>query len=221
MSERSEVVAELAAWLAAMRLGHPVRIAVDGITAAGKSTFAGEVADAITGRAGVHLSTDDYHHQRARRRRLGPLSGDGYYEDAYDLAAFRDQVLVPLGPGGDRRYRARHHDLDTDEILDDEPVTAGPDDVIVVDGSFLQRPELAPHWDGVVWVDTTFDTALDRALVRDEKLFGGRAEVRESYELRYHAACRRYLAEVRPVESAAVVVVNDELAHPELIWQRR
>jgi len=221
MNARSEVIAELAGWLAALRLDHPVRIGVDGITAAGKSTFAGELAGAVTGRTGVHLSTDDYHHRRERRRRQGPLSGDGYYEDAYDLDAFRDRVLVPLGPGGDRRYRARHHDLETDEILDEEPATAGADDVIVVDGSFLQRPELAPHWDGVIWLDAGFDTALERALGRDEKVFGGRAEVREAYELRYHAACRRYLAEVRPVESAAVVVVNDDLARPVLRWQRR
>lgn len=220
MSRRAEVVAELAGWLAGVWLDHPVRVAVDGITAAGKSTFAAELADAITGRAGVHLSTDDYHHRRDRRRRQGPMSGDGYYEDAYDLAAFRDRVLVPLGPGGDRRYQARHHDLATDELLDEEPVTAGRDDVIVVDGSFLQRPELASHWDAVVWLDTSFATALQRALGRDERLFGGAAEVREAYELRYHAACRRYLRECGPVDSATVVVANDDLARPELRWQR-
>jgi uridine kinase len=220
-SRRADVLSELADWLAALDLGHPVRVGVDGITAAGKSTFAAELADAIVGRTGVHLSTDDYHHQRARRRRQGPLSGDGYYEDAYDLAAFRDRVLVPLGPGGDRRYQARHHDLDTDEVLDEEPVTANSDDVIVVDGSFLQRPELAGHWDAVVWLDTSFATALERALGRDQQLFGNSAKVREAYELRYHAACRRYLREVRPVESATVVVANDDLDRPALRWPSR
>ena len=221
MSPRAAVLAEIGTWLAATDLGHPVRVAVDGITAAGKSTFAAELADAIAGRTGVHLSTDDYHHRRERRRRQGPLSGDGYYEDAYDFAAFRDRVLVPLGPGGDLRYQPRHHDLESDELIDDEPVSAAADDVIVVDGSFLQRPELAPHWDAVVWLDTSFAAALERALVRDQQLFGGPAKVREAYELRYHAACRRYLREVRPVESAAVVVANDDLAGPELRWQRQ
>jgi uridine kinase len=92
--------------------------------------------------------------------------------------------------------------------------------VIVVDGSFLQRPELAPHWDAVVWLDTSFATALDRALPRDEQLFGGPDEVREAYELRYHAACRRYLREVRPIESAGVIVANDDLDRPEVRWPR-
>ena len=220
MSPRTDVVNEIASWLAATQLGHPVRVAVDGITAAGKTTFAGELAAAIIGRQGVHLSTDDYHHQRERRRRQGRLSAGGYYEDAYDLDAFRDRVLVPLGPDGDRRYQPRYHDLDTDEFVDDPPVTALADDVMVVDGSFLQRPDLAPHWDAVVWLDTNFATALDRALARDEHLFGGRDEVREAYELRYHAACRRYLREVRPIESAGVVVANDDLDRPEVHWQR-
>jgi uridine kinase len=116
MTPRTEVVDEIASWLAAMQFGHPVRAAVDGITAAGKTTFADEVAAAIRGRQGVHLSTDDYHHQRERRRRQGRLSADGYYEDAYDLDAFRERVLVPLGAGGDRRYQARYHDLETDEL---------------------------------------------------------------------------------------------------------
>ncbi len=40
-------------------------------------------------------------------------------------------------------------------------------------------------------------------------LFGGREQTRTAYLTRYHAACRRYLAEVRPVESADVVVDNN------------
>lgn len=223
MSLRDDAITRLAVWLCRLAPGHPVRVAVDGITAAGKSTLARELADAVTanGRPGVHLSTDDFHHQRERRRRQGRLSADGYYEDAYDLDTFRDAVLVPLGPDGERRYRARHHDLDSDEILDEPLDEADPRAVVVVDGSFLQRPELAGHWDAVVWVETSFDAALARAIVRDQALFGGADATREAYEQRYHAACRRYLREVRPAESAAVIVGNDDLDRPTLTWTHR
>jgi uridine kinase len=204
------VVIDLATRLAATRVDHPLRVAIDGVTAAGKSTFAHALTGAVNdaGRPAVHLSTDDYHHQRARRRRH-PDPAAGYYRDAYDLDAFRERVLLPLGPGGDRRYQPRRHDLETDEILPDELVTAQKNEIVIVDGTFLQRAELAGHWDVVVWLDTSFELAVRRAMVRDEALFGGREQTRTAYETRYHAACRRYLAEVRPVESADLVVDNN------------
>src|SRR3712207_3904533 len=78
----------------------PQRIAVDGITAAGKTTWARELTDAVRalGRPALHLSTDDFHHPRARRYRQGRASAAGYYADAYDLTAVAEQVLRPLGP---------------------------------------------------------------------------------------------------------------------------
>lgn len=132
---RRRVLDRIADHLVARRLGHPLRVAVDGVTAAGKATLAREVAAAVDarGRHGIHLSMDGFHHPRAHRHRQGRDSAAGYYADAYDFPTFARTVLDPLGPGGDRRYRER-----------------------IVDGSFLQR-ELA--WDEVVFVDTAFAVA--------------------------------------------------------------
>jgi uridine kinase len=82
----------------------PARVAVDGITAAGKTTFADELA-ALLGGIGAHVvrvSMDGFHHPRAVRDRQGRASPNGYYEDAYDLAGLRRHLLDPLGPDGDR-----------------------------------------------------------------------------------------------------------------------
>ncbi|ANZ41233.1 hypothetical protein BBK82_39960 [Lentzea guizhouensis] len=156
---------------------------------------------------------DGFHHPRAHRHRQGRDSADGYYADAYDFAAFDRLVLTPLGPGGDRRYRTRIIDLRTDTPADEPAVTAPEDLVLVVDGSFLQR-DLA--WDEVVFVDTAFDIARSRGTQRDASLLGGEAQAAHSFDHRYHAASRRYLAEVDPAASATVVVGNDDLAHPQL-----
>lgn len=77
-------MAEIASRLCALDLGHPVRVAVDGITASGKSTCADEIAAAVSiaGRPVARVSMDGYHHRRAHRHRQGRLSADGYYEDA-------------------------------------------------------------------------------------------------------------------------------------------
>jgi uridine kinase len=214
---RDRVVGRIADHLASHRSGHPLRVAVDGVTAAGKTTLARELTAAVAARGvpAAHLSMDGFHHPRAHRHRQGRDSADGYYADAYDFAAFAREVLDPLGPGGDRRYRQRIIDLRTDTPVDEPPLTAAENLVLVVDGSFLQR-DLAGRWDEVVFVDTAFDVARDRGTQRDAALFGGVEQAAHSFEHRYHAAGRRYLAEVGPASSATIVVGNDDVANPVL-----
>lgn len=214
-STRRRVLDRIADHLAERRPGHPLRVAVDGITAAGKTTLARELTAALVerGRPAAHLSMDGFHHPRAHRHRQGRDSADGYYADAYDFPAFARTVLDPLGPGGDRRYRQRIIDLRTDTSVDEPPVLADEDVVLVVDGSFLQR-DLA--WDEVVFVDTAFDLARARGSRRDAELFGGAEQAEHAFDHRYHAASRRYLAEIDPAARATVVVGNDDPDNPVL-----
>lgn len=215
---REHVIGRIADYLTTRQPGHPLRVAVDGITASGKTTLARALATAVAehGRRAVHLSMDGFHHPRAHRHRQGRDSAIGYYQDAYDFPAFARSVLVPLGPGGDHRYRSRIIDLASDEKIDEPSVTAPADAVLVVDGSFLQRHELAGLWDEVVFADTSFPLARQRGTRRDTKLFGNLAQAEQAFDNRYHAACRRYLAEVDPASHATIVVGNDDFDHPVL-----
>ena len=199
---RTESIERLATVVCNYQLGHPTRVAVDGTTASGKSTVARELTAAVAtmGRAAVHLSMDGYHNPRERRWRKGPLSAEGYYEDACDFQAFVTNVLLPLGPGGNGRFRARIIDLATDRAIDEAPVQAPSDAVLIVDGSFLQRTELSAHWDYRVFVNTSFDVALARGLARDAASLGGEDAARTAYQSRYHAAARLYISDRRPAE---------------------
>lgn len=219
MNPRDAVLAQLAQYLVvADDRPHPTRVAIDGVTAAGKSTFAAELTDAVTrtGWSAVHLSTDDFHHLAEHRRR-NPDPARGYYEDAFDLTTFRRLVLDPLGPGGDRHYRPKRHDLATDELIDVPAAAAPVNTVVLVDGTFLQSAALAGAWDAVIWLDTSYPVAVERAAVRDLDVFGDAESVRAAYARRYHAACRLYLAEHDPIGRADVVVANDELDRPRLV----
>jgi uridine kinase len=212
---RDRVLGRIADHLAQRRAGHPLRVAVDGITASGKTTLARELTAAVAarGRSAAQLSMDGFHHPRAVRHRLGRDSAEGYYLDAYDFASFSRLVLEPLGPGGDRKYRERIIDLHSDTPISEPPVLAPDDLVLVVDGSFLQR-EL--EWDEVVFVDTPFEVARDRGTRRDAELLGGSEQARRAFDQRYHAACRRYLDEVGPAALASVVLGNEDVANPVL-----
>jgi uridine kinase len=215
---RAKTVGRIADHLVARHAGHPLRVAIDGVSAAGKSTIAAELTGAVwrRGRPAIHLSTDDFHHRRVHRYRQGCDSSIGYYRDAFDLDSFARLVLVPLGPGGDGRYTGRILDLESDQPIDDEFNQAPEDAVLIVDGSFLQRTELASLWDEVVFVDTSDDVARARGARRDAARFGGQAEAERALDTRYLPACRLYRDEVDPVGRATVVLDNDDLDHPIL-----
>jgi uridine kinase len=83
--------------------------------------------------------------------------------------------------------------------------------VLVVDGSFLQRDL---EWDEVVFVDTPFEVARERGTRRDAELLGGLEQAERAFDLRYHAAGRRYLAEVGPAARATIVLGNAGVANP-------
>jgi hypothetical protein len=111
---RARVLDELAASVASISLGRPVRVAIDGRTASGKTTLADELAALLTarGRPVIRTSIDGFHRPKAERYARGRTSPEGYYYDSRDLDAVTRLLLAPLGPGGDRRYRTASFDLE-------------------------------------------------------------------------------------------------------------
>jgi len=194
-----------------------VRVAVDGVDGAGKTTFADALAATLTmrGRAVLRASVDGFHAPAARRHRRGRTSPEGFFHDSYDLAALRRVLLDPLGPdhAGPRRVRTAVHDLATDADPGGPWVDVHDATVVVVDGIFLQRDELAAHWDLAVWLDVPFEVTYARMAVRDgcppDPLHPANARYREG-QLLYLAACD-------PRRRADVVVDNADPARPRVL----
>ncbi|SNS66797.1 hypothetical protein [Rhodococcoides kyotonense] len=209
---RAQIIGRIAQHVCALDLSHATRVAVDGITASGKSTLAQELTVAIRtrDRPAVHLTMDGFHHPRARRYRQGRQSADGYYEDAYDFQSLIDRVLVPLGPAGSSEYTSAIIDLASDVPVDNPPSSVAAGTVLVVDGTFLQRAPTNTHWDITIFVDTDFEVARARGVARDAERLGGPSKAAQAFDVRYHAACRRYVDEVSPKESATFVFDNND-----------
>ncbi|GAA4013310.1 uridine kinase [Sphingomonas swuensis] len=189
-------------------LSHPTRVAVDGRTASGKTTFADALAVAMhqRGRLVIRALIDGFHRPRVERHRRGRLSPDGYYEDARDLYAMRQLLLDPLGASGDLHYVTASFDLERDKPLVWSPERAPDDAVLIVDGTFLQRPELRDTWDFVIFLDVRPDEARRRGVERDAPALGGIAAASELYDRRYGPAFARYDAECQPMDYADIVM---------------
>lgn len=199
---------------------HPVRVAIDGCSAAGKTTFADELAGALrsrTEREIVRVGIDHFKRAVALRTAYPKDSPESYYLDSWDNTAIRDSLLIPLGPGGDRRYRTAIMDLPALNAIDAAVEVAPDDAVLLADGAFLQRPELDPYWDLRIYLDIGFDEVLRRGIARDRHWMGSAAEAERRYRTKYIPGERRYVAEVQPRDRAQVVVGNEDFAAPTLI----
>lgn len=216
---RAEVLEQLAACIAAVRLDHPTRVALDGVDGAGKTTLADELVEPVrrAGREAIRASVDGFHKPRAARYARGPDSPEGYFLDSFDYAALRRELLDPLGPGGDGRFRGAMFDYRTDRAVDSPRQVARRDAVLLFDGVFLSRPELQTSWDVTIWLDVPFEVTVERAVARDARRGGDAAVTRGKYECRYVPGQRLYLTQCRPRERASIVVDNSVFERPRIV----
>ena len=100
---RGALIGELAARIVGLS-PERLRIAVDGYTASGKTSFAHELAAAIRahGRPTLRATFDDFKKpwRDARENGYDRISGDGYYRNAPDFESARSLLLGPAGPFG-------------------------------------------------------------------------------------------------------------------------
>jgi uridine kinase len=82
------------------------------------------------------------------------------------------------------------------------------DGLLLVDGIFLLRPQLADLWDFTIFVHVEPETAIRRGIARDG------AETERLYGRRYGPGQKLYLDAVRPAERADVVVDNTDPERP-------
>jgi uridine kinase len=170
-----------------------VLVAVDGQGGAGKSRWAALLAKALQPQAhAAIIAMDDFFLPAAERpsARPGPIGGD------FDWTRLRDEVLLPLRSG--RAARFRRYDWQLDALAEVHQVP--PRGVVIVEGIYVTRRELAALYDLRVWVACPREVRLSRGLERDGE------EARELWERDWMQAEDRYVSEHRPEELADVVV---------------
>lgn len=216
--ERRELIDNIASRIAAIARPHPVRVAIDGVDASGKTTFANELAPVLTalGRPVIRASIDGFHNPAAVRRHRGALSPEGYYHDSFNYPALIAALLHPLGPGGSLVFRRAMFDFRTDTVVDAPLERAEPNSILLVDGVFLLRPELRTYFDFSIFLRADFSVTVARAEQRDLELLGTIEEVRRRYRERYVPGQELYLSSVKPEQWASVVIDNNDPLRPEI-----
>ena len=217
---RQWLLKQLAESIVSVPCPHPLRVAIDGIDAAGKTMLADEMAPFLEeyGRCVIRASIDGFHRPRQERYRQGADSPRGYYEDSFDYTALKEVLLFPLGPGGSRYYHRAVFDVRSDILISSAEEYAPAEAILLFDGIFLLRPELVALWDYRIFVNVDIEVALQRAMQRDLLLFGSSEAVVARYRQRYIPGQQLYFQIAHPLETASVIIENDDPAHPRLVF---
>jgi uridine kinase len=210
---RRQVIEEVADLVDRHLQASVTRVAVDGVDGAGKTTFADELAAVLRdrGHTVIRASVDGFHNPKEIRYQRGRHSPVGYYLDSFDYDRLRRDLLDPLSPGGSGRYLPAVHDVASEQYLDIEPRLAADGSVLVFDGIFAHRPELAGYWDCSVFLQVDRPVAIERMRRRDGAVDASLVDSR------YGEGQRLYLDACRPSELATIAIDNNVLDEPQLL----
>lgn len=210
--ERRALLERLAGWVPPVE--RPLLVAVDGADGSGKTWFADDLAAVLadSGQPVVRASIDDFHHPREHRHALG-RTGETVWSRSFDYRALRRLLLDPWRDGAGSSYRRRWHDLATDALVEEPEGLVPAGGLLLVDGVFSQRAELADCWDAVVWLEVPDDERIRRMAERD----GVPSDPAHPDQARYLDAQRLYRDAADPRRCADVVVDNTDPGAPFIV----
>ena len=131
------------------------------------------------------------------RRLPGPPADRPVGAD-FDWGRLRDQVLAPLRRGVNAQYE--RYDWKRDILLAAREVQ--PNQIVIVEGVYASRRELAGLYDLRVWVECPREVRLARGIARDG------ASARWRWEHDWMPSEDRYVEQHRPFERADLIVAG-------------
>lgn len=215
---RLEIILEIAKVIIAAKSSRPLLIAVTGITASGKTTLSNELHNLLLdqGYESYRSSIDYFHNSKKVRYGSAKESWLAYYEDAHDYESMIERLLKPLTQGNEKYFQDGSLDLVKDIEIHPVKQYVSNDAFIIVDGSFLLKPILNSYWGFRIVIDTDFNIARERGVIRDSNLLSSQENAEKQYIERYHKASRHYLNTVNPAKQADIIVYNNNIKHQKL-----
>lgn len=203
LDDVQRVLGEIQRRMAARPSDRPVLVAIDGGSGSGKSTLAAAVAAALNAPI---VPSDDFFAAGITDAEWDALSPSERAEAAIDWRRMRAEALEPLLVGRIASWHpfdfAAGTRPDGTYPMATDVETREPAPVIVLEGAYSTRPELADLIDLTILVDISTEERHRRLGDREEKSF------REAWHARWDGAEDHYFSQVRPPSSFDIVVTH-------------
>lgn len=162
-------------------------LAITGPDCAGKSTLAQWLKNELIERGywASIIKVDSYIRPRESRTGL-PTEADDYYLNGFDM----EQLLQDVGA--------------VKKTFQSGEQSSTPK-IILVEGVFLLKTEIAANWDASIWLEITVDDILERGTNRDTEFFGSEEKARSVYETRIIPAQHIHRTRDLPMDAATSV----------------
>lgn len=125
-----------------------VMVAIDGIDLARTTSFADRLAAAMRflDHAVFRASMADFHKPRNERDWHGAGSAQSLYEDSFNYSLLRRVLTDPYRMGGSTGFVTAGFDVQRDAPVEPRWLTGPQDAVLIVNGPYLNRPDLRGLW---------------------------------------------------------------------------
>jgi para-aminobenzoate synthetase len=179
----------------------PVLVALDGGSGSGKSTLALSIAEALDA---ALIQSDDFFAADISDAEWDARTPEARAADAIDWRRLRAEALEALRAGKPAKWHAFDFEAGVRPngtyAMRTDFVERTPSAVIVLDGAYSTRPELADLIDVSVLIDVPIDVRHERLAAREDKQFLA------AWHARWDAVEEYYFTHVRPKSAFDLVV---------------
>ncbi|MDJ1176483.1 uridine kinase family protein [Roseofilum capinflatum] len=183
-------------------------VALSGIDGSGKGVISNEILSMLTTRnLNIALiGLDAWHHPQSIR--FNPDNpAQHFYDNAFRWQELFDSLILPLKQNKSIYLQAKSLDLKTDRFYD-STYDFKDIDIILFEGIFILKKPWIDEYDLKIWVDCSFETALNRALSRGQEGLGEEETIRD-FQTIYFPAQRIHFERDNPTASASLIINND------------
>jgi len=132
-----------------------------------------------------------------------------FYKLVFRWGDFFTQLIAPLKKNGSIYLDTMLIRTDADEYY---PYTYKFSDIniLLVEGIFLFKKEFLKYYDLKIWIDCSFNTGLQRAILRNSENLS-KGQLVHDYDTYYYPAQRYHFHQDNPHNSSDIIYCNDEL----------
>lgn len=215
-----EILDHISNLITKIRGEHPFIIGINGVDGSGKTHFSDNLYNFLKNRGYdvclIHL--DDFHNHK-KKRREGADENQAYINNAFNLTLLQNKILNPL-----RNLNTTYStemillDLEKDTYSINKSYQFSNQSIVLIEGVLLFREPVNQYFNLKIFLDVTFDIAIERNIIRAQPADIDEADnIEQRMNTKYIPIQKWYLNAYRVLEISDIIINNNDFNKPVLV----